>query len=69
MSISDAYMRVECDGPGCQDSEDVPLAVLGARGRSWDDRYVKSHMERLGWTMADDRDGALCPECKKQEEP
>ena len=63
MGISDAYVLVECDEPHCGDSEEVTLTALGTRGREWDDRYVKPHMEHRGWTMSRDGD-CFCPEHK-----
>ena len=60
MSISDAYVSVECDAPRCRENEDVTLTALGTRGREWDDRNVKAHLERLGWTVDGNR--TLCPE-------
>jgi len=59
---SDAYIRVECSGDGCDLVEEIELTAL-ARS-SWDERNVTKALERQGWTAKEDED--YCEECSTQ---
>ncbi len=63
--ISDAYVRVECDEGGCTEQEEIQLTALMVRA-SWDERNVKSELERLGWVI--DGDVTTCELHHEDEE-
>jgi hypothetical protein len=44
--ISDAYVRVTCNG--CETEEEIPLT---ATAKGYDDRNLKRDIEKLGWKM------------------
>jgi hypothetical protein len=59
--ISDAFVRIECDGKGCRESDEIQLTAL-ARSGSYDDRNVAREIKRMGWhELPDDRH--LCESC------
>jgi hypothetical protein len=58
MSISDAYVEVECDG--CHTVEVVTLTAIA--WNCWDERNVKDHMKSMGWSITED--GDYCEDCK-----
>lgn len=60
MSISSAYVHVECNN--CFGaSEEIELTSLAGRGQ-WDERNVNRHLEREGWKIVSDNEH-LCPAC------
>lgn len=59
MSISDAYVRVECDSCGAVD--EIGLTALAGHG-VWDERDVKRRIERMGWKETGE-DAHLCESC------
>lgn len=61
---SDAYILVQCDGPGCTDSIEIELTSI-ARG-GYDMRNLDADLQRWGWTTKDGLD--LCEECSEPEE-
>lgn len=60
MSLSDAYIEATCDG--CHAVEVIPLTATAKN--SWDERYVKSHLERIGWVEAGDFH--YCEKCREE---
>ena len=53
MSVSDAYVRIECDYPGCREEQEVELCAL-ARSGEWDERDVEAKLKRDGWKVDGD---------------
>ena len=60
MSISDAYVRVDCDG-GCGQAMEIELTSIARSG--WDERDLPKALERAGWLYRRD-EGQFCEECR-----
>ena len=60
--ISDAYVRVECDDCSCEDEVELTATVRG-----WDDRNVKSWLERNGWVILGEY-RHVCEDCHRMRE-
>jgi len=63
MSLSDAYVNAVCDG--CHVIEVVRLTAIACRG--WDERFVASHLQRIGWIVEENRH--YCGECRPRPNP
>lgn len=63
MSLSDAFIRVECDT--CGGYENIPL--LGGFDGVWCDWHVPKRITGLGWSV--DGEKHTCPQCIEESSP
>ena len=61
MAVSDAYVRVNCEGFDCMEEEEIELTALARN--AYDMRNVAAELKRMDWTIGDDFSVPLCPEC------
>lgn len=64
MSLSDAFVRVECDGAGCRESDEIPLTALAGRGQ-YDMRNVQKQIDKY-WVTEGGRH--YCESCQAERE-